>query len=289
MLFHENRARGVLVHRERKPQELLAGTVVLSAGALGSPEILLRSGVGPRDELEQLGIKVVADTPGVGKNLHDHLLSPVIFITDRPIPAPEDAPAEVHLFAKSSPEQKIADTQPLFFSVPMYSQDYGQGQMGGPAEGFTLMAGIVRPASRGELRLTGSSLKDPVTVDLSALNEDEDINALIASIKQCREIGQQEALAGGWGAKELWPGPSVQSDGELERYARDSVVTYHHQVGTCAMGRRPESVVDPVDLAVHGVMNLHVVDASVMPVVPTGNTNAPTIMIAEKIAEVLAY
>lgn len=287
VLFDGNRATGVLLHQGGDSQELLADTVILSAGALGSPEILLRSGVGPRAELEQLGIEVVADSPGVGKNLHDHLLSPVIFTADKPIPAPEDAPAEVHLFAKSSPALEIPDTQPLFFSVPMYSQDYGQGQMEGPVEGFTLMAGIVRPASRGELKLTGASLTAPVTVDLAALSKDEDVTALIASIKHCRAIGQQPALAKEWGAQEIWPGTSVSSDEELETYARDSVVTYHHQVGTCAMGSGPEAVVDSSDLAVRGVENLHVIDASVMPVVPTGNTNAPTIMIAEKAAETL--
>lgn len=287
VLFDANRAKGVLLHQEGKPQEVLADTVILSAGALGSPEILLRSGVGPRAELEQLGIKIVADIPGVGKNLHDHLLAPVIFTANRPIPASEDAPAEVHLFAKSSPAQAVPDTQPIFFSVPMYSQDYGQGQMEGPAEAFTLMAGIVRPVSRGELKLTGASLADPVTLDLAALSDDEDIDALVASIKHCREIGNQQALAGEWGAQEIWPGTSVHSDEELEAYARDAVVTYHHQVGTCAMGKGPESVVDSSNLAVHGVESLHVIDASVMPVIPTGNTNAPTIMIAEKVVETL--
>lgn len=287
VLFDGDRATGVLLHDARDRREVSADTVVLSAGALGSPEILLRSGVGPRAELEELGIEVVADSPGVGKNLHDHLLSPVIFTTEKPIPAPQDAPAEVHLFAKSTPEQAVPDTQPIFFSVPMYSQGYGQGQMDGPAEGFTLMAGLVRPGSRGELKLTGASLEDPVSVDLGALSTEADLAALVASIRQCREIGGQQALAGGWGAREIWPGAEVISDEELEQYARDSVVTYHHQVGTCAMGTGALSVVDPIRLAVRGVRQLHVVDASVMPLVPTGNTNAPTIMIAEKAAEAL--
>lgn len=286
VLFEGTSAVGVLVHTHEGSQEIYARKVVLSAGALGSPEILLRSGLGPAHELKDLGIELLADAPGVGKNLHDHLLVPVIYTADKPIPIPEVAPAEVHLFAKSSPEQYVPDTQPIFFSFPMYSQAYGPGEMTGPAEAFTLMAGIVRPQSRGELTLTGSHLGDPVKVDLGVFEADADLRAMVQSIKQCRHIGRQQALAEDWGAQEIWPGPQVADD-DLEEYARDAVVTYHHQVGTCAMGTGAQAVVSPDDLSVYGVHNLHVVDASVMPLVPTGNTNAPSIMIAEKIADTL--
>lgn len=288
VLLEDGRAVGVaLQDSEGEISEQRAPLVVLAAGALGSPEILLRSGIGPREELESAGIDVAVDLPGVGRNLHDHLLSPVIFSvgTQTPIAAPSVAPAEVHLFAKSRPELAVPDTQPIFFSVPMYSEGY-PGGMTGPEQGFTLMAGIVRPASRGAITLNGPELEDGVSVDLDALGEQADVDALIASVKHCREIGRQAALAEAWGAEEIWPGPDVSDEG-LEQYVRDSVVTYHHQVGTCAMGIGPDAVVDPARLQVRGVPGLHVVDASVMPLVPTGNTNAPTIMIAEKAAEAL--
>lgn len=286
VLFEGHRAVGVEFEKDGRVQSVRAGTVVLSAGALGSPEILLRSGVGPREELEELGIDTVSDVPGVGKNLHDHLLSPVIFATEEshPLPDPNVAPAEVHLFAKSRPDLPVPDTQPIFFSVPMYSEGYAKGEMSGPEKGFSMLGGLVRPVSRGSLTLTGAELSDPVAVDLAALSEQADVDAIVASVRHCREIGRQPALAEEWGAREIWPGPEV-SDEDLEEYVRDSVVTYHHQVGTCAMGTDARAVVDPDRLAVRGTEGLHVVDASIMPSIPTGNTNAPTIMIAERAAE----
>lgn len=289
ILFEGKRAVGVEYDRDGATQEVRGGTVVLCTGALGSPEILLRSGVGPREELEELGIDVVADVPGVGKNLQDHLLSPVIFTTEEshPVPDPNVAPAEVHLFAKSRPDLAVPDTQPIFFSVPMYSQGYTKGEMSGPDKAFSMLGGLVRPVSRGTVTLTGSGLEDPVAVDLGALSQQADVDALVASVRHCREIGRQPALAEAWGAQEIWPGPDI-ADEDLEEYVRDSVVTYHHQVGTCAMGSGANAVVDPDRLAVRGTEGLHVVDASVMPLVPTGNTNAPTVMIAERAAERLA-
>src|SRR5699024_3369474 len=200
---------------------------ILCAGALNSPEILLRSGIGPAEELEALGIPVAHNLPGVGKNLHDHVLSPVIFeATEKQIPASPVLPAEVHVFTKSTPDKSVPDTQPLYCSVPMYNED-----MEGPANAFTLMGGLVRPASRGELTLTGPGDDDPIALDLGALSVQSDVDALIASVKESREVGRQEALAE-WGPVEIYPGPET-SDEDLEDYVRNSVITYHHQVGTC--------------------------------------------------------
>jgi choline dehydrogenase len=155
--------------------------------------------------------------------------------------------------------------------------------MEGPENGFTLMGGIVRPASRGEIRLSGPRAEDPLLVDLGALSAAEDVRSLVASVRQCRELGRSQALSE-WGAQELYPGPQV-SDEELEDYVRRTAITYHHQVGTCKMGVDQLSVVDPRSLKVYGLDGVRVADASVMPLVPTGNTNAPTIMIAERAAE----
>lgn len=288
VILDGGRAVGVELEQDGEIRELRAERVVLCAGAIGSPEILLRSGIGPREHLEEIGLPVLADLPGVGANLHDHLLVPVIFSTDEEHPVPDaiDAPAEVHLFAKSTPDQAVPDTQPIFFSVPMYSEGYGAGEMPGPEKGFTLMAGLVRPQSRGRLRLSGPDPADPAIIDLDALGVRADVEALMASVRHCQAIGAQPALAEEWGAREVWPGENIPAD-RLEEYVRDSVVTYHHQVGTCAMGTHRNAVVDPRSMTVHGVRNLHVADASVMPMVPTGNTNAPTIMMAEKAADLL--
>ena len=286
LVVENGRVTGVEFDHQGERKTLRAAETVLTAGALNSPELLLRSGIGPANELRAVGIEPVHDLPGVGKNLHDHLLSPVIFTTAaRPVPMGETAPAEVHLFAKSRPELPVPDTQPIFFSVPMYSQDYKPGDMTGPDNGFSLLGGLVRPASRGELTLTGPNPEDPIRIDLGALKEQQDVDALVASVRQCRQIGRTQALSG-WEPTEIHPGPNV-ADEDLETYVRESAVTYHHQVGTCKMGQDDLAVVDPRTFAVHGVQGLRIADASIMPLVPTGNTNAPSIMIAERAAAVL--
>ncbi len=286
ILFDGRRAVGVQVSDAHGVRELTADRIVLAAGALNSPELLLRSGVGPAGELREVGVESVHDLPGVGRNLHDHLLSPVVFTTDdAPVPEGEVTVAEVHFFDRSDPGLPVPDTQPIFFSVPMYAQDARPPQEPVAENGFTLQGGLVRPHSRGQVRLTGPEPSDPISVDLGALQDRRDVDALVASVRQCRQIGRAEALAP-WGPRELYPGPQV-SDAQLEDYVRGSVVTYHHQVGTCRMGRDEHSVVDPTTFAVHGVDDLFVADASIMPQVPTGNTNAPSVMIGERAATTL--
>ncbi|WP_139004090.1 GMC family oxidoreductase [Arthrobacter crystallopoietes] len=287
LIVEDGTVAGVEFEHDGETKTLRAAETILSAGAINSAELLLRSGIGPADELREAGVRPVHDLPGVGKNLQDHLLSPVVFTTSKPVPASEVAPAEVHFFAKSSPDVAVPDTQPIFFSVPMYSQGYAKGEMTGPENGFSMLGGLVRPQSRGEIRLTGPKASDPIAIDLGALSEQADVDAMVASVRQCREIGRTSALAD-WGAEELYPGPEVSdSDEDLEQYVRDSVVTYHHQVGTCRMGLDQDAVVNPRTLKVHGLNGIRIADASIMPLVPTGNTNAPSIMIGERAAALL--
>src|SRR5699024_3609916 len=235
-----------------------ADRVVLCAGAIDSPRVLLRSGIGPAAELRTLGIDCVADLPGVGKNLHDHLLSPLIFTTvNESVGAPEPGRSvtQSHLFAKSSPELDVPDTQPIHFSVPMY-----EPWMSGPEHGFSLMAGMINPRSRGSVTLSGAAEHDELRIDLGALTDPADLASLTASIDQCREIAQHDPLRTEWGTRELYPGPEVRSGSDVREYARQTAITYHHQVGTCKMGIDEMSVVDP-RLAVHGVAGLSVADA----------------------------
>ncbi len=172
------------------------------------------------------------------------------------------------------------DLQPLFFHVPVYVPG-----IVGPAEGYTLMAGHIRPASRGFLRLTSADPAAPLEIDPNYLSVPSDVKALVQALELCREIGAAKALDE-WNGGELYPGPGSVSKTELECYVRQSVVTYHHQVGTCKMGVDALAVVDPT-LRVYGVERLRVVDASIMPCVTSGNTNAPAIMIAEKAADMI--
>lgn len=276
VIVEQGHAVGVRLGSGADSEEVFADEVVLSAGAIGSPVILLRSGIGPADELAALGIPVVLDSPGVGKNLHDHLLSPVIFTTQRPVgpPQPGVSVTQSHLFWRSRDDLAELDTQPIHFSVPMWGELEPHGD-----DGFTLMAGLVTPHSRGAITLSGPDLDDEPLIDLAALEDARDVASLAASVRQCRRIGARPALAEEWGATEVYPGPDV-ADAGIEDWVRRTAITYHHQVGTCRMGSAADAVVDPL-LRVRGIEGLSVIDASVIPTVPTGNTNAPAAMIGE--------
>jgi choline dehydrogenase len=186
---------------------------------------------------------------------------------------------QTHLFAKSKPGLLVPDLQPLHFALPMYEPWMDPIS----PTGFTLMAGMVRPQSRGTIKLAGRDPSDGLVIDAHALEAQEDVDMILAAIDIVRSIGEAGPLVDGWDAMELYPGPDVRSVEELTEYIRRTAITYHHQVGTCKMGVDVEAVVDP-RLAVHGVEGLRVADASVMPAVTTGNTHAPTVMIGERAA-----
>jgi choline dehydrogenase len=256
---------------------------VLAAGTIESPRLLMLSGIGPAPELHALGIDVAADLPGVGGNLHDHVLSPVIYSAERTIDPPKPGlwAAESHLFWRSRPGLAVPDLQPIHFGAPLY-----EPWMSGPPNGFSLLGGAIRPVSRGRLRLRSTDPHAELEIDPRLLSCDADMTALLAAVEICREIGAAPPLAE-WGARELYPGPSVRTSAELRDYVRRTVISYHHQVGTCRMGIDADAVVDP-RLRVHGFGGLRVADASIMPAVTTGNTNAAAIMIGERVAAFIA-
>ncbi len=257
--------------------------VVVSAGAIESPALLLRSGIGPAGDLRALGIDMTADLSGVGLNLHDHLLSPSIWSAEQEIvPFTEGlSPIQTHLWWRSRSDLPGPDTQPIHFSVPLY-----EPWMEGPPNAFTLLGGMVRPQSRGSIRLSGPAVGDPLVIDPQILSAEADLVALEASLAQVREMGTAPALQA-WGARELYPGPEVATAARVRDYVRRTAISYHHQVGTCKMGVDDEAVVDP-RLRVHGIEGLRVADASVMPAVTSGNTNAPSLMIGERAADFIA-
>jgi choline dehydrogenase len=280
LLFRGTRCQGIEYRSGNQTQQAYArARVVLCAGAIGSPALLQRSGIGDPELLADLGIGVVSPLRGVGRNLQDHWLVPVILSTARPIPRGTGLPAcQSHLFARSRGDLASPDLQPIFFSAPLLAD-----WMVGPSEGITLMAGLVRPASRGSVRIAAADAGVAPVIDPQVLRSGEDVTALAAAVDLCRDIARQPALRDGWGAAEIYPGTLASDAGLLRAYIRESVVTYHHQSGTCAMGGHDAAVVDP-RLSVHGVEGLMVADASVMPTVTTGNTNAPVAMIAERAA-----
>ncbi|MBN9618382.1 MAG: GMC family oxidoreductase N-terminal domain-containing protein, partial [Actinobacteria bacterium] len=276
LLVRGGRCHGVRYLRDGETVDVTAERVVLTAGALGSPAILERSGIGDPAVLRAAGVEVQVGLPGVGANLQDHCLVPVLFSTVRP---PQTSPGlpttQSHLFWRSDAALPTPDVEPILFAAPLLAD-----WMLGPAQGFSLMAGLVRPASRGTVHLAAANPTIPPLVDPAVLSATSDVDTLVAAVRLCREIGRQAPLADAWGAEEIYPASFADGEQSLHDYVRETVVTYHHQAGTCALG----PVVDP-RLRVHGVSGLLVADASVMPTIVTGNTNAPVAMIAERAAE----
>lgn len=253
--------------------------VIVSAGAIGSPAILMRSGIGPKAHLDELGIDIISDLPGVGENLHDHLLVSVMYDAKEPVPDGKWNLLEAQLYARSTSwEGPAPDLQPLFIHLP-YPTDGGST----PEHGYTIVAGTVRPYSRGTIRLASTDPEVAPLVDPNIFADQRDLEAMVDSIELARRIGAQQAFDS-WRKAEFAPGPDVTTRDQLREFARQTVGTYHHQVGTCRMGQDELAVVDP-QLRVRGVAGLRVADASVMPSVPSANTNAPSIMIGDKASD----
>jgi choline dehydrogenase len=256
-----------------------SGDVILSAGVIGSPQLLMLSGVGPADDLRPLGIDVTCDLPGVGANLHDHLLAEILWESARTVPPGSANNLEMQWFAKSDPGMTAPDLQPLVSHFPMPVEGYPALDYGA---GYAAVAGLIRPLSRGRMWLRSADPAQGPALDPRYLEEPADVRALVVAMKQSRDVGMGRALKD-WRAREIAPGPDVRTDAEIAEYAMRTLLSYHHQVGTCKMGIDRMAVTTP-DLRVHGIEGLRVADASVMPAVTSGNTNAATIMIGERCA-----
>jgi choline dehydrogenase len=281
VLFAGTRAVGVeyAVGGERR-RAYASSEVVLSGGTIGSPKVLMLSGVGPADHLREVGVEVRHDLPGVGENLHDHPLASNVYESSRPMPAGRFNLLESQLLWKSDRRLPAPDLQPLFIHVVYPAEGYPV-----PEHGYTIAPGMIRPLSRGTLRLSCADPDTAPLVDPNMLGEPHDLERMVDALEICREIGQAAAFTS-WRKSETAPGPEAKTRDDLREFVRRTVSTYHHQVGTCRMGQDSLSVVGP-DLRVHGLQNLRVADASVMPSVPSGNTNAPSIMIGEKAADLI--
>lgn len=249
--------------------------VLLCAGSLMSPSILLHSGIGPAEQLEKMGIKTLVNLPGVGENLHDHLVCPMVWSSPQPVAVGLASGIEAQIFHKSAPELSAPDTQSLLFTMPF---------MPGVAQGYTVTPGLVAPKSRGRLWLNSRDPLQAPLMDPRVYSENEDLEVMTDKALLLREVMKQTALAP-WRGKEMGM-EGVNNRDKMRDYIRRMTASYHHQVGTARMGTDNMAVVDP-QLRVHGLSGLRVIDASVMPVIPTGNTNAPSIMIGEKAADMI--
>ncbi len=305
VLIERHRAIGIEYLREGKIEHAHAEReVLLSGGAINSPQLLLLSGVGSAGELAAVGVPVVHDLPGVGKNLQDHLNVNVLQGVNQPItydglakPLPSLKVGLQYLLFKNGPgTSNIAEAGGFVSSdraaaapdiqlhfLPTMILDHGRRKL--PGHGVTLHACVLRPQSRGEIRLASTRPQDPPAIDPDYLADDYDLKILMAGLRLSREIFAQAAFAP-YRAEERLPGAALRSDAEIEEFVRTTAETEYHPVGTCKMGQDAMAVVDPT-LKVRGLDGIRVVDASIMPTLVGGNTNAPSIMIGEKAAAMI--
>ena len=307
ILMEGQRAVGVEYRHGNSTHQLKCSReVLLCAGALQSPQILMLSGIGPKAHLQENGLPVVHDVPGVGQNLHDHV--DVVLVHNAPtltdlfgvtvgglVRAVKGIFewrkhrtgilttnfAEAGGFAKSSPSEPVPDLQYHFVIAKMVN--HGRANTFGM--GYSVHVCLLNPLSRGSIKLAS---KDPMAtplIDPNFLADPGDLERMVKGFKLTRTLLAQPALAG-YGGTETAASASAQTDSQIADFIRNHADTIYHPVGSCRMGSGPLDVVD-AQLRVRGIQNLRVVDASIMPTVVSGNTNAPTVMIAEKAAEMI--
>ncbi|TPL76102.1 GMC family oxidoreductase N-terminal domain-containing protein [Mesorhizobium sp. B2-3-15] len=307
LVVAERRATGLRVRHDGEQKILAAGReIVLCAGAINSPKILMASGIGPADELRQIGITPILDLPGVGKNLQDHV-DGMITVRSRStrtlglsfanLPRIAAAPfqyfarrkgilttnyVEAGGFAKTRHANGLPDIQ--FHFVPGYRSH--RGRLIEYGHGYAVHTCVLRPKSLGEIKLSRDSSRRDVLIDHRFFADEDDAMVLVEGIKIARRIlaaSEFDAVRG----KEMLPGKDVSSDDEILAYLRAEALTVYHPVGTCKMGTDAMAVADPATLKVRGMDGLRVADASVMPKLIGGNTNAPSMMIGQKCSEMI--
>ena len=277
-----NRTTGVQLVHNGNVRHIGAGLeVVLSLGAMQTPKVLMLSGIGDQAELQRFGLPVVQHLPGVGRNFQNHFGIGCIWEYQHPLP-PRNNGGEATYFWKSDPSLDTPDLQTCQAQMPLCSAETA-ARFNPPAGSWSMFGGVVRPKSKGRIRLTGSNPLDPIQSEDNTLSHPDDMKAAIACVKLCREIGNSAPLRP-FVKREVMPGNL--NGAALEDFIRDAATTYYHQTCTAKMGRDAMSVVDN-HLMVYGIDNLRIADGSIMPRVTTGNTMAPCVVIGERAAGIL--
>ncbi|MFT3754594.1 MAG: choline dehydrogenase [Pseudoxanthomonas sp.] len=303
IVIENNRATGIaFAHRGREVVERAAREVLLCGGAINSPQLLMLSGIGPADHLREHGIAVHADLPGVGGNLQDHLdictlqhstkrvsydrisylaIAWNYYLRSRSGAGSSNVAEAGGFFRSPLATDARADIQ--FHFVPAMLDDHGRNRLQG--DGYTVHACYLRPRSRGRITLASADPRVPARIQANYLSDAEgfDLQMMVQCAKVSRELLAQQAFNPYRGAP-IFPQNPNASDAELVEFIRAKAETIYHPIGSCRIGNDADAVVDP-QLRVHGIEGLRVVDASVMPKLIGGNTNAPTIMIAERAAD----
>lgn len=297
----KGRAQGVVFLALGATQEIHAKKeVILSAGAVSSPHLLLLSGIGPTEELKRAGIEPIHNLPGVGKNLQDHVmvsagykcLKPVTLMSAESLPnilnyfVTRKGPltsnvAEAGIFLQIREGSSVPNLQLLF--GPAYYASHGLRKRSDHCFGFGPT--LITPESKGEIMLHSARPHDPPKIHANYLSTEADLRVIVEGVKLSREIAHTKPFEDFRG-EELHPGTEAKTEQDIAEFVRREAETLYHPVGTCKMGKNTDAVVDD-RLRVRGIDGLRVVDASVMPKIIAGNTNAPTIMIAEKAADLI--
>jgi len=309
ILIHGGRALGVEYARHGEQQTVAADReVILCGGTFNSPQLLLLSGIGPADELREVGIQPLHHLPGVGRNLQDHASIGVIYDASGPVAFDHELrldrmvcsvlrwqlfgagvigslPVGVQGFVRTRTDLDHPDLQTLISPVAMDARLWFPGWRSPRGHAFTMSNVLLHPQSTGWVKLRSADPRDKPRIQFNLLQAEEDRVALRRYIRFAREFFSCEPAAG-LVAREVAPGSPVQTDEEIDRYIRARIGTAMHPTSTCAMGTGPNAVLD-ARLKVYGIEGLRVIDCAAMPAIVGGNTNAPAIMIAEKGADLL--
>jgi choline dehydrogenase len=292
LLFEGKRCVGVEYVQDNERKEVRANhEVILCASGVQSPKLLMLSGIGRAEHLRPFNIPVIVDLPGVGENFHDHaLMVAPVYICSRETPEPHLNVSECCLFCNTEdwlvPDLQIGFLHRAPFQAPhrpLFAWVSGQPAPKPDPKLITALPGLVRPLSRGRLRLASSNPLDNPLIDPNYMVEETDFKRMVRAFEIVREIFHTKAFAE-WGVTEVAPGPDVKSDGQVQEFMRQNIGAYYHYAGACKMGVDKMAVADP-HLRVYGVEGLRVADASVIPEVPTGNSQTTVLMIAERAAD----
>ncbi|MFE0601583.1 GMC family oxidoreductase [Streptomyces sp. NPDC058892] len=288
--FEGDRATGVHV-RTKDGQEILVRSrreVVVCAGAVDTPRLLLHSGIGRREDLDALGIEVLHDLPGVGENLLDHPESVIVWETRGPIPDNSAMDSDAGLFVRRDPDSAGPDLMFHFYQIPFTDNPERLGYER-PRHGVSMTPNIPKPRSRGRLYLTSSDPAVKPALDFRYFTDEDDYDGrtLVDGIRIAREVATTEPLAS-WLVREVCPGPEVTGDEELSEYARRVAHTVYHPAGTCRIGAPDDrlAVVAP-DLTIRGLQGIRIADASVFPTIPAVNPMIGVLMVGERCADLL--
>jgi pyridoxine 4-oxidase len=283
LILAGTRVRGVTAQIDGRLTSLDARMTILCAGTIASPLLLMRSGIGPAASLERVGVACRSDHPGVGENLHDHLLTAGnVYRARQPVPMSRLQHSESLTYLNSADLSRahgVPDVVLGCVAAPTVTECFEP-----PASGtaYTILSGVTHPTSRGRITLSGPAHGDPPLIDPKYLSTDHDRRLMRHALDLARMIGHEPAL-GEWRDEEIYPGIDCGSNADLDVFLQRAVMTHHHPVGTCRMGHADGDVVD-CDLKLHGFEGLYVVDASVIPAITSGPIHAAVLAIAETFA-----